>query len=121
MRATCAISTLFVLIAAPATASSTMCTFTSQSGNPANDLEFLGYGKIQQILVHLPGSDGAKSLPSGSYHVIEFEEKTRTINLSYRNPGNPQLLPSFTLKGVGKKTSMWTAGKTITGEFSCDH
>ncbi|WAH64769.1 hypothetical protein [Xanthomonas hortorum] len=121
MKTTWAISAALFLVAAPATASSTMCTFTAPSGSPANDLEFLGYGEIQQILFHLPRSDGPKSLPSGSYQVIEFEEMTRTISLTYRNPGNPQLLPSFTLKGVGKNTLMGIVGKTIAGEFKCDH
>ncbi|NIK31331.1 hypothetical protein [Xanthomonas arboricola] len=121
MKTTWAISAALLLVATPATASSTMCTFNAPSGSSAYDLEFLGYGEIQQILFHLPGSDGPKSLPSGSYQVIEFEERTRTINLAYHDPGNPQLLPSFTLKGVGKNTFMKTEGKTIAGEFKCDH
>ncbi|WP_146093393.1 hypothetical protein [Xanthomonas pisi] len=121
MKTTWVISAALLLVATPATASSTMCTFTVPSGSSAYDLEFLGYGEIQQILFRPPGSDGPKSLPSGSYQVIKFQEKTRTIDLTYRNPGTTGLLPSLTLRGVGKSTVMEIAGKTIVGEFNCDH
>ncbi|MCS3748439.1 hypothetical protein FHY18_004076 [Xanthomonas arboricola] len=121
MKTTWAISAALLLVATPATASSTMCTFTVPSGSSTYDLEFLGYGEIQQILFRPPGSDEPKSLPIGSYQVIEFQETTRTIDLTYRNPGNAHLPQSLTLRGVGKNTLMKIAGKTIVGEFNCDH
>jgi hypothetical protein len=98
-----------------------MCTFHDPGGSSIHDLEFLGYGEIQQILFHVPGSDGPSSFPDGSYKVLEFDERARRIDLVYRNPGSSDFLPSFTLKGAGKNVHMLISGKKIVGELRCDY
>ena len=86
---------LLAAVAGSASATSTMCTY-DPSDRTGYGLEFIGYGEIAMILVSLP--KGPRSLPGGSYKVLEFDERTRKIDLVYRNPGDPSLPPSSGLK-----------------------
>jgi hypothetical protein len=109
---------LLAAAAAPASATSTMCTY-SPSDRTGYGLEFIGYGEIAMILVGLP--KGPRSLPGGSYKVLEFDERARKIDLVYRNPGDPSFPPSFRLEGVGRNVLMSIDGKRLVGELNCDY
>lgn len=63
---------------------------------------------------------GPRSLPAGSYQVLEFDERRSEINLAYRNPGDSILPPSFTLEGVSKNVRMTIGKAQIVGELHCD-
>ena len=113
------IPAIFLAAAATsASATSTMCRFEGSSDSSTYSLEFIGYGEIAVIKIDLP--EGPRSLPSGSYKVIEFDERTRKIDLVYRNPGDPSLPSSFTLKGVGDKVRMAIGKVQIVSKLNCD-
>ena len=105
-------------VALPASATSTMCMFEGSSGSSSYSIEFIGYGEIAMIQMNLAG--GPRSLPEGSYKVIEFDERNGKINLAYRNPGDPSLPPSFTLEGARKNVRMTVGKERIVGKLHCD-
>jgi hypothetical protein len=109
---------LLAAAATSASATSTMCTYNT-SDPTGYGLEFIGYTEIAMIMVRLP--KGPRSLPGRSYKVLEFDERTRKIDLVYRNPGDPGLPPSFRLEGVGGNVLMSIGGKQLVGELNCDY
>lgn len=113
---------IFVLLLAaaamPASATSTMCAFEGSSDSSFYSIEFIGYGEIATIQMNLP--EGPRTLPAGSYKVSEFDERQGKINLTYRNPGDPSLPPSFTLEGVGDNVRMTVGEERVVGELRCD-
>ncbi|MCS3848361.1 hypothetical protein GGR70_003408 [Xanthomonas campestris] len=123
IRARCSwlIAVPLLLVAASVCASSTMCTFRPSSDASRYELEFLGYGEIQQVLFRWPGSTSPSGLPAGSYKVLSFDERRASIDLVYRSPGDPDLTSSFTLKGTGKQVHLRTADAAISGELDCAH
>lgn len=108
---------LLATAATSAAATSTMCRFSRPADAPLSGFEFLGYGEVQQILFHTP--QGPRSLPHGSYEVLEFDEPASRIHLVYRNPGDPGLPPDFTLEGAGDTVRVSIDGVQFTGELSC--
>lgn len=96
-----------------------MCVFSALQGTPKYDIEFIGYDQVAMIQVHLPG--GPRSFPAGSYELVEFDERTSKVHLVYRNPGDPTLPPSFTLKGAGKHVRMSIGENRVVGELNCDY
>lgn len=109
---------LLAVVATSASATSTMCTY-NPGDRTGYGLEFIGYAEIAMILVSLP--KGPRSLPGGSYKVLEFDERASKIDLVYRNPGDPRLPPSFRLQGAGRKVLMSIGEKQIVGELNCDY
>lgn len=109
---------LLAAVTTSASATSTMCRY-DPGDRTGYELEFVGYGEIAMILVSLP--KGPRSLPGGSYKVLEFDERARKIDLVYRNPGDPGLPPSFRLEGVGRNVLMSIDGKQLIGELNCDY
>lgn len=109
---------LLATASASASATSTLCRFNSPMDSSGYDLEFIGYNELAMIQVDLP--KGPRSLPDGSYEVLEFDERTETIHLEYRNPGDPSLPQSFTLKGAGRNVRMSIGQEQIVGELDCD-
>jgi hypothetical protein len=95
-----------------------MCRFEGANGSLSYELEFIGYGEV--AVIQYSAARGPRSLPAGSYEVLEFDERSRKIHLVFRNPGDPTLLPSFTLKGEGNQVLMSIDGKKISGELRCD-
>ena len=95
-----------------------MCMFEGSSDTSSYNIEFIGYGEIATVQMNLP--DGPRSLPAGSYRVMEFDERKSKINLAYRNPGDPSLPPSFTLDGVGDNVRMTVGKERIVGKLNCD-
>jgi hypothetical protein len=104
--------------AIPASATSTMCMFEGSSGASSYSVEFIGYGEIAMIQMNLSG--GPRSLPEGSYEVMEFDQRNGKIDLVYRNPGDPSLPPSFTLVGARDNVRMTIGKERIVGELNCD-
>lgn len=109
---------LLAAAAMPASATSTMCAFEGSSGSSSYSIEFIGYGEIATIQMNLPG--GPRSLPAGSYEVLEFDERKGKINVAYRNPGDASLPPSFTLAGMGNNVHMTIGKERIVGRLHCD-
>lgn len=104
--------------AMPASATSTMCMFEGTSGSSSYSVEFIGYGEIAVIQMNLSG--GPRSLPVGSYEVVEFDERNSKIDLVYRNPGDPSLPPSFALVGARNNVRMTIGEERIVGKLDCD-
>ncbi|MBO9881230.1 hypothetical protein [Xanthomonas sp. D-109] len=109
--------TALFLAAFSAEASSTMCAFYAPPGTPVPNLEFLGYDKIGGILIQ--DKNGPRSLPQGSYKVVALDQSASRIDLTYTNPGDPSLPPSFRLRGAGPDTTLTVRGKTYKGKLSC--
>ena len=95
-----------------------MCMFDPPSTAPLSVLEFLGYQEIGPVLVH--GHKGPRSLPHGSWKVLDFDAPSARIHFVYVNPGDASLPDSFTLTGQQKSTRLVTGGRTYTGVFRCD-
>ena len=111
-------STLMLLLAvasAPASATVTLCFF-SPYGPGGHRLEFTGHDELQTIESH---DQAPRTLDWKAYKVLEFDWKARKVHLVYRNPGNPRLLPSFTLKGTGRNTWMRIGERRVKGDFHC--
>ena len=108
---------LVLLASTSAAASSTMCMFDPPPTAPIPTLEFLGYEEIGPILIH--GAGGPRSLPHGSWEIVGFDERSERINLTYTNPGDPSLPPSFFLKGQGSHVQLIVGKESHTGEFKC--
>lgn len=110
---------VFLAVAAiPASATSTMCLFEGSSDSSFYSIELIGYGEIAMIQMNLAG--GPRNLPEGSYKVMAFDEREGRISLTYRNPGDPGLPPSFTLEGVGDNVRMTVGKERIVGKLNCD-
>ena len=94
---------LFLAAAAiPASATSTRCVFEGSNDSSSYSIEFIGYGEISMIQMNLP--TGPRSLPAGSYEVLDFEERKSKINLAYRNPATPVF---FALSPLGERITMF--------------
>ena len=109
---------LLAATAMPVSATSTMCAFEGSGGSSSYSIELIGYGEIETIQMNLPA--GPRSLPAGSYKILEFDKEKGRINLAYRNPGDPSLPPSFTLEGMGKNVHLTVGEERIAGELHCD-
>ena len=110
---------VLVLTVFPVAATSTMCMFYAPSDSPVPDLEFLGYEELGGILIQRKG--GPRSLPAQSYTVLDLDQSAKRIHLTYKNPGDPSLPASFTLKGKGRDTRLTVHGKIYIGELACGH
>ncbi|WP_162350365.1 hypothetical protein [Pseudoxanthomonas gei] len=91
--------------------------FYAPPGSPVADLEFLGYEKLGGILIQ--GKGGPRSLPAQSYTVIDLDQFAKRIHLTYKNPGDPSLPPSFVLKGQDGYTRLTVQGKIYIGKLAC--
>ncbi len=110
---------LALLFAFPtsAMASQTMCMFTGPPAAPVKSLEFLGYEEPGPILFQT--KKGPRSLPYGSWTLVEFDRRTGKVHLVYVNPGDPSLPPGFVLKGEGPHTRLVVQGQPYIGEMAC--
>jgi hypothetical protein len=111
---------LLMFTATPVAATSTICRFSAPDGSGDYNLEFLGYGEIAQILFHVPGQGYPSSLPGGSYEIHDFDRAAARVHIVYRNPGDKQLFPSFTLKGSGNNVRMSVSDRQFVGKLRCD-
>lgn len=82
------------------------------------DLEFLGYDKIGGILIQ--DKNGPRNLPQGSYKVVALDQSASRIDLTYTDPGDPSLPPSFKLRGAGPDTTWTMRGRMYKGKLSCE-
>ena len=100
--------------APPVVATSTICSFESDGDSPWYAFQFIGYGKIAMIQVDEPR--GSKL---GTYRVVDFDDRARRIHLVHDGADQQDVLPPFTLKGVGDKVVLSIDGKDLTGELDC--
>lgn len=110
---------LFIIAIAsvPASATSTMCTFSGGSGPSYREVEFLGYEQVQSVQFNLP--EGPRSVPSAYYQVLVLDQDAKTVSFVFENPGDPGFPPSFSLKGSGGKVLMRSAEGAFSGELAC--
>ncbi|WP_157498930.1 MULTISPECIES: hypothetical protein [unclassified Lysobacter] len=114
---------LLALFGQPATASQTACRFTGGESPQYYEVEFIGYTDIDPMVVFSSttlGSGDLITLSSKQYTLKQFSQKTATVDLTFRNPGDDSLPPSFTLIGQKGKAQLKISTRTIDGSLRCD-
>ncbi len=116
MIATAVLTPMLVAFLAPASATVTLCTFSTYTAD-GYSLEFTGHGEIQTIESH---DQSPRMLEWRNYAVLDFDLESERIHLEHRNQWSPFFLPSFTLKGKGPFTWMTLGERHVPGEMNCD-
>lgn len=111
---------LLALLAQPALASQTACTFASGATSPYYELEFIGYGDTQPLLVFSSTAFRAGqriALPAADLQ--HFSRKARRVSLEFHNPADPALPPSFSLAGTGDQVWLSIGSARLQGALTC--
>lgn len=114
---------LLALIGQPALASQTVCTFSAGEATGYYELEFIGYGAKDPIVVFSSTTFGAGkpiTLNVANYSFKHFNPKARKVSLEFRNPKNSALPPSFNLNGVDGRARLAIGSSIIEGDLKCD-
>ncbi|QDH69703.1 hypothetical protein [Marilutibacter alkalisoli] len=114
--------TLLALAGQPASASQTACFFDSGQDPEYYELEFIGYDDINPMIVFsstVNGSGKRITLSSENYSLEHFSQKTATVHLEFRNPGDDSLPPSFTLIGRNGLAQLKIGPTAVDGSLRC--
>lgn len=107
----------------PALASQTACVFSAGQAPHYYELEFIGYGDAQPMIVFSSTAFGAGkrfTLKPENYSLRNFNPKAGTVNLEFRNPGDSSLPPSFGLDGADGRALFKTGSVIIGGNLKCE-
>lgn len=124
MRKLASVGILLVLMGQPALASQTVCTFSAGEASRYYELEFIGYGDADPIIVFSSttfGSGERITLNPADYSLKNFSQKARKVSLEFRNPQNLALPPSFSLNGIDGRAMLTIGSSTIEGDLKCDY
>lgn len=111
------------LVGPPAYASQVACTFSTGEAPHYYELEFIGYGDAQPIIVFSStavASGKRIELPPAHYSLQRFSPEARAVSLTFRNPDDPALPPSFGLHGTGGRAVLSIGSRRMTGDLACD-
>lgn len=115
---------LLALIGQPALASQTVCTFSADEASRYYELEFIGYGDTDPIIVFSSTMFGAGkriTLHPANYSLKQFSPRTRKVNLEFRDNKNLALPPSFNLNGADGRATLTIGSSIIEGDLKCDY
>ena len=116
---------VFLAVASqPAYASQTACTFEGGKAPQYYELEFIGYGDVNPMIVFSSTafSSGKRiTLQPENYTLKRFSQKTAMVYLEFRNPGNGSLPPSFNLTGHRGEAQLTIGPATVNGSLKCEH
>lgn len=118
------VAILLAFISQPALASQTVCTFSAGESPRYYELEFIGYGDTDPVIVFSSTTfDSGKriTLPPANYWLKHFSQKATKVSLEFRNPQNPALPPSFNLNGVDGHAILTIGSSVIEGDLKCDY
>jgi hypothetical protein len=118
MRKLWPLAALLALISQPALATVTLCDF---SVGPYY-VEFYGHedqGPVIDFMTVESDSPKRIMLRSPNYTLGYFSLSERSVNLEFRNPGNPELPPSFSLVGTNGRATLKIGSKLIDGDLDC--
>lgn len=124
MRKLALAATLLALIGQPALASQTACTFSAGDASRYYELEFIGYGDADPIIVFSSTTfeSGKRiTLSPADYSLRHFNQKARKVSLEFRNPRNLALPPSFNLNGVDGRAILTIGSSIVEGDLKCDY
>lgn len=124
MRRFALAATLLALIGQPALASQTACTFSAGDASRYYELEFMGYGDTDPIIVFSSTTfeSGKRiTLNPANYSLRHLDQKARKISLVFRNPKSPALPPSFSLNGVDGRATLTIGSSVMEGDLKCDY
>lgn len=124
MRKFALAATLLALVGKPALASQTACTFSAGDASRYYELEFIGYGDTDPIIVFSSttfGSGKRITLSPADYSFKHFGQKARKVSLAFRNPKSPALPPSFNLNGVDGRATLTIGSSVMEGDLKCDY
>lgn len=113
---------LFSLMGQPALASQTVCTFSADDAFRYYELEFIGYGDTDPMIVFSSttfGSGKPIALNPANYSLKHFSRKTGKVSLEFRNPKNLALPPSFNLNGADGRAILAIGSSIIEGDLKC--
>lgn len=117
-------ATLLALMSQPALASQTACTFSAGEAPRYYELEFIGYGDADTVIVFSSttfGSGKPVTLDPADYSLKHFSQKARKVSLEFRNPESRALPPSFNLNGVDGRAILSIGSSVIEGNLKCDY
>lgn len=113
---------LLALMGQPALASQTACTFSADDAFRYYELEFIGYGDTDPMIVFSSttfGSGKPIALNPANYSLKHFSQKTGKVSLEFRNPKNLALPPSFNLNGADGRAILAIGSSIIEGDLKC--
>lgn len=124
MRKLASVAILLALIGQPALASQTVCSFSAGEAPRYYELEFIGYGDADPIIVFSSttfGSGERVTLNPEDYSLKHFSQKVGKVSLEFRNPKNIALPPSFSLNGADGRAILAIDSSIIEGDLKCDY
>ncbi len=126
MKKRIALVTSFVALTShSAFASQTACTFSGGKEPRYFEIELIGYSDANPMVVFSSTefSSGKRVVLQPADYVLEhFSQSDAAIDLAFRNPGNPSLPPSFSLRAGRDSHAQLKVGSTIVdGELRCGY
>jgi hypothetical protein len=115
---------LLALVSPPAIASQTACTFSAGEAPRYYELEFIGYGDADPVIVFSSttfGSGKPVTLNPADYSLKHFSPRARKVSLEFRNPKNLAVPPSFNLNGADGRAILSIGSSVIEGDLKCDY
>jgi hypothetical protein len=117
-------ATLLALMSQSALASQTACTFSAGEAPNYYELEFIGYGDTDPVIVFSSttfGSGKPVTLNPADYSLMHFSPKARKVSLEFRNPKSLALPPSFNLNGADGRAILAIGSTVVEGDLKCDY
>ena len=119
------VAALLALASQPSIASQTACTFSGGKEPRYFEIELIGYSDANPMVVFSSTefSSGKRVVLQPADYVLEhFSQSDAAIDLAFRNPGNPSLPPSCSLRAGRDSHAQLKVGSTIVdGELKCGY
>ncbi|MCD9026715.1 hypothetical protein LDO26_00610 [Luteimonas sp. BDR2-5] len=82
-------------------------------------IQFVGrdFSPEFQGMIELSGKTGPRAVPPETYTLSNYIYR-KSLRLTFVNPGDASLPPSFTLTVSGEQATLETEGKILVGRFS---
>lgn len=123
MRRTAPVAALLILASQPTLASQTACVFSGDAAPQYYELEFIGYGDPNPMIVFSStafASGQRVTLHPADYTLKQFNQKAAMVSLEFRNPGGRALPPSFSLVGRSGHARLKIGATVVEGTLRCD-
>lgn len=101
-----------------AQATTSLCSFSVPDAPRDYDIDFVGGSLGLSQLLYWPGvGPSPTSLP---IRLVAFDIDRESVHLFYDNPGNPELPPSFEMRGAGRHVGLFHRdSRVLVGHLRC--